>query len=113
MWTHNDSTVGAQGLVLAALLCLSAVTWATDTGRSSEHPIVFLTRDGCVNTRTMRTRLDEALERLNITTDYPVIDADALPEADRRGGYGTPTVLYDNRDLFGMPEPSAPNPAPT
>lgn len=95
MWTHDDPAVSAQGLALAA------------------HAIVFLTRDGCLNTGTMRTRLDEALGRLHIATDYSVIDVDALPETDRRGGYGTPTVLVDNRDLFGMPEPSAPHPAPT
>jgi hypothetical protein len=56
----------------------------------------------------MRTRLDEALERLGTAKDYAEIDADTFAESDLRRGYGTPTVLYDNRDLFGMPEPMLP-----
>ena len=74
---------------------------------------VFLTRAGCVNTSTMRARLDEALERLGWPGGYAVIDADTLTPSDPRGGYGTPTVLYAGRDLFGMPEPGTPHPAPT
>jgi hypothetical protein len=74
---------------------------------------VFLTREGCVNTATMRTRLDQALDRFRASKGYAVIDADMLAESDVRRGYGTPTVLYDNRDLFGMPEPTPPAPSPT
>lgn len=75
--------------------------------------LVFLTRDGCVNSATMRTRLDEALDRLGARKDYTVIDSDTLAESDVRRGYGTPTVLNDSRDLFGMPEPTPPVPSPT
>lgn len=80
---------------------------------SSAAAIVFLTTSGCVNTATMRARLDEALERVGMATAYTVTDADTLPNADARRGYGTPTVLYDNRDLFGIPEPARPLPSPT
>ena len=75
--------------------------------------IVFLTRAGCVNTEAMRARLDEALARLGRPIDYALVDADTLTPTDPRGGYGTPTVLYAGRDLFGMPEPSVPHPSPT
>jgi hypothetical protein len=61
----------------------------------------------------MRTRLDEALARLDVPKTYAVIDADTLADNDVRRGYGTPTVLYDHRDLFGMPEPPPPIPSPT
>ena len=74
---------------------------------------VFLTRDGCPNTTTMRTRFDEALTALNWAKDYQFVDADTLPTTDPRRGYGTPTVLFKNVDLFGMPEPPARNDAPT
>ena len=74
---------------------------------------MFLTRDGCVNTANMRTRLDEALDRLSASKDYAVIDADTLPHNDLRLGYGTPTILYRNRDLFGLPEPRLAAPMPT
>lgn len=77
------------------------------------HDLVFLTRDGCVNTSTMRARLDEALASVDLPTDYQFIDADALPPTDARAGYGTPTVLYRGRDLFGLAEPPVPPPPPT
>jgi hypothetical protein len=77
--------------------------------RGSGADIVLLTWAGCVNTDLMRARLDEALERLGWPTDYAVVDADTLTPVDPRGGYGTPTVLYAGRDLFGMPEPAAPH----
>jgi hypothetical protein len=42
-----------------------------------------------------------------------VVDLGTLPDTDARGGYGTPTVLHKNRDLFGMPEPPIPHPEAT
>ena len=80
---------------------------------SSLSDLVFLTRDGCVNTVTMRGRLDVALQALNLSTDYQFINSTTLPASDPRGGYPTPTLLYRNRDLFGMPEPSLPHAAAT
>jgi hypothetical protein len=77
------------------------------------NDLVFLTRDGCVNTVTMRTSLDEALQALGRPTDYRVIDADTLEDSDPRGGYGTPTVLYSGRDLVEMAAPPVPHPSPT
>lgn len=89
-----------------------------ESGQNSESTastkdLVFLTRDGCVNTVTMRANLDEALQALALPTDYQLIDVDTLPASDPRGGYGTPTVLFAGRDLFGMDEPPVPHPPPT
>ena len=81
--------------------------------KSSTAKLTFLTRQGCVNTVTMRTNLDDALRALSLPLDYQFIDADTLAETDHRGGYGTPTVLYDGRDLFDMPQPSVPHPPAT
>lgn len=75
--------------------------------------LVFLTRGGCVNTATMRTNLDDALRSLGWGSNYDVLDLDSLPEADARGGYATPTLLYENRDIFDLPEPRPPFPEPT
>ena len=71
--------------------------------------LVFLTREGCVNTVTMRANLDEALKTLALPNDYQFIDADTLASSDPRGGYGTPTVLHRGQDLFGMEKPSIPH----
>src|SRR5262252_10560708 len=75
--------------------------------RFSVRDLVFLTRDGCVNTARMRSNLDQALKSLALPPNYELIDADKLGSSDHRRGYGTPTVLYKSRDLFGMAEPPA------
>ena len=75
--------------------------------------LVFLTREGCVNTVTMRANLDVALKTLGLPNDYQFIDADTLASSDPRGGYGTPTVLQRGQDLFGMEEPPTPHPPAT
>jgi hypothetical protein len=74
---------------------------------------VFLTRGGCVNTETMRARLDEALKSMGSTLKYAVVDLDTLADTDARRGYPTPTLLHENRDVFGLPEPKPPLPEPT
>jgi hypothetical protein len=81
--------------------------------RFSARDFVFLTRDGCVNTARMRSSLDQALKSLSLPTNYELIDADKLKPSDPRRGYGTPTVLYKSRDLFGMAEPPAQSTAPS
>jgi hypothetical protein len=110
----NNSSVPPLALAAVALVLLAVSTVAAGQEQPTPSgPLVFLTRDGCVNTATMRTRLDEALARLGGATTYAVVDVDTLAESDVLRGYGTPTVLYDNRDLFGMPEPKPPMPSPT
>lgn len=74
--------------------------------------MVFLTRDGCIQTDQMRTSLDAALARIGKRTAYQVIDLAALADDDPRRGYPTPTILYRNRDLFGMQTPVPPFPEP-
>ncbi|HKE28665.1 MAG TPA: hypothetical protein VKB88_40220 [Bryobacteraceae bacterium] len=61
----------------------------------------------------MRSALDEALKSLKLPTDYVLVDVDKLDTSDRRRGYGTPTVLYRNRDLFGLAEPPPSTEAPS
>lgn len=99
--------------VVLALGCGKPV--ASESGRSSRAStdLVFLTRDGCANTAVMRARLETALRELGLPTDYTVVDLDAAATGEPRAAYGTPTVLYKNRDLFGMPEPTGANPEAT
>jgi hypothetical protein len=61
----------------------------------------------------MRRNVDEALRRLDLASGYEVVDQDTLPETDARRGYPTPTLLYADRDVFGMPAPLPPLPEPT
>jgi len=86
---------------LLASACMSSLPQET-----ADKALVFLTRDGCVNTPLMRANLDEALRSLNLPADYVVIDLDTVPRTDHRVAYPTPTLLYQDRDVFGMPEPA-------
>lgn len=103
--------------VLAVMSVVSACTWTPEQQQPADKPsmdkFVFLTRQGCVNTVTMRDNFDDALKSLGLSLPYQLIDADTLAPSDPRGGYGTPTILYDGRDLFDMPEPPVPHPPPT
>jgi len=80
---------------------------------SMKNDLIFITRDGCVNTPDMLLNLDDALRALALPLDYQVLNLGTLPATDPRSGYPTPTVLYQNRDLFGMPEPTPPFPEPS
>jgi hypothetical protein len=109
----HHPTLEAQGRV-TVLALRAAVTLAAGCGPLATPSLLFLTRDRCVDTGTMRARLDEALERLAPPRKgYTVVDVETRPESEPRGGYGTPTILVDSRDLFGTPEPPVPHPPPT
>lgn len=105
---------GVKWLVLAAAIgCAGGCAQRPAEKERAMKDVVFLTRDGCVNTPLMRGRLDEALQTLGLPKDYQVIDSDTLPASDRRGGYPTPTVLVNGKDLFGMEQPPSPHDAAT
>ena len=87
-------------------------TAASTTGTDASR-VVFLTRAGCVNTPVMRNHLDAAIEALDLPANYIVIDQGTLDTTDARRGYPTPTLLLDDRDLFGMPTPVKPFAAPS
>ena len=75
--------------------------------------LTVLTREGCARTDPLRANLDDAIRKLGREPAYDIIDADTLQDSDARRGYGTPTILFGALDLFGLPAPSVPCPAPT
>jgi len=72
--------------------------------------VTFLTRAGCPKSPAMYANLQAALAHREWTGDPITIDLGDLPKDDPRTGYGTPTVLVDGLDLFGLgkPEPATP-----
>jgi hypothetical protein len=68
----------------------------------------LITRDGCLNTPAMITRLGQALRALGLDLACSIVDRASLAQTDPRVGYPTPTVLVGNSDLFGMAEPVRP-----
>ena len=75
--------------------------------------LVFLTRDGCVNTPDMVNKLDDALTALKLPKDYQFIDIGKLPKGDPRTGYPTPTILWKGKDIFRMSAPKPPHDVPS
>ena len=97
------------------LLVVSCLTLASCSARTdlAREPLVFLTRAECVQTDLMRERLDAALVKAGWLPTYQVLDLNSLDTQDSRNGYPTPTLLYRDRDLYGMPAPVPPFPEPT
>lgn len=94
---------------MAGMLVMSACA-GTPT---ADDGIVLLTRAGCVNTETMRANLEMAARALTPPAQFAVVDLDTLPADDIRRGYPTPTLLFANRDVFGLAVPKPPLPQPT
>ena len=109
MW----KAVIVSAFVVCAGGCRDAQVSKQSSRGGGESEIAFLTREGCVNTAVMRANLDHALRAIGRTIDYAVIDLDTVSADDARVAYGTPTVLYRGRDLFGMPAPTTANPEAT
>ena len=99
------------GTILVFAMAGAAVA-AQGRGRSMKE-LTLLTREGCVNTPDMTLNLDDALLKLGWRRDYEEIDIGKLPKGDVRTGYPTPTVLWKDHDLFGLPVPKPPLPSPT
>jgi hypothetical protein len=99
-------------LLFAMAFVLLGACAASVPGGGQSAGLVFLTREDCANSARMRANLDEALRRMGLGPDYRVIDVATLADDDPRRGYPTPTILYTNRDLFGIPEPRPPLPEP-
>lgn len=96
-----------------AFVAVLAVFVAGRDEPGSMRDLMFLTRDGCVNTPDMVNNLDDALKALGWPNDYQYVDIGKLPETDPRTGYPTPTLLWKGKDVFGMAEPKPPYDVPS
>ena len=81
--------------------------------RETMADLTLLTRDGCVQMKIMRARLDAAINAIGTPIPYTVVNVDTLQADDARRGYPTPTILRGGVDLFGMTTPTPPYPEPT
>lgn len=99
--------------IVMMLSLAGATASATMAKVTTMRDLVFLTRDGCVNTPDMVNNLDDALKTLGWPNDYQYIDIGKLPKTDARTGYPTPTVLWKGKDIFGMPVPKPPFDVPS
>jgi len=98
-------------LALTFLVFLSACEGQVEKESSSEMPeVTFLTREGCPKSPAMYANLMAALAKHAWPGEPVTVDIGDLPKDDPRTGYGTPTVLVNGTDLFGVkpPKPGAP-----
>ena len=73
---------------------------------ASQPAIELLGFPDCPNTPVMRDNLAAALAVIGRGWTFAETNQELLPEGDIRRGYATPTVLVDQRDLFGLPVPT-------
>ncbi|MEX1138708.1 MAG: DUF2703 domain-containing protein [Bacteroidota bacterium] len=68
--------------------------------------------DGCPNTPKMRASLHEALDKLGWKITIEFLDVNELSEErDRRAGFGSPTILVNGKELFGVSPAESLDPA--
>jgi hypothetical protein len=108
-----DVTEAIEGAIVPGRVEPRTDSTTSPSREPNTNRLVFLTRGGCVNTTVMRRNLDEALKALGLAGGYEVVDQDKLPQTDLRRGYPTPTLLYADRDIFGMSVPKPPLPDAT
>lgn len=75
--------------------------------------LTLLTCSQCSAGAELRRRLHQALRQLGLKPVFSIVDVASLPRTDPRIGYPAPTVMWRERDLFGIPEVPAPYPPPT
>lgn len=100
---------------LTSLIGVSVLLMAGCAGSPArpDDGVVLLTRADCVDTATMRANVETATRAMTPPAEFTVVDLDTLPDDDLRRGYPTPTLLFANRDVFGLPHPKPPLPQPT
>lgn len=88
----------------------SARPLAVDGG--SEMKLEFLTREGCKNTPKVLANVKQALASMASPPELHIVHQAVLSPDDPRTGYPTPTILMNGSDIFGLPVPEPPFPAP-
>ena len=80
--------------------------------RLNNMKIEFLAMQDCPNMSIMWESLQVALKELHYNQPVDKLDLIALSEKqDKRAGFGSPTILVDGKDLFGLPFPETSNPS--
>jgi hypothetical protein len=101
------------GMRADRLLWMCGVLLAAGCGGPGRpgHDLTLLTEADCQHARTLDENLDYALRTLGWATSYTVVDLSTLPPDDARRGYGTPTILVNGADLFGLVPSTATRPS--
>ena len=94
------------------LIVILLATSCSGNGGRKIQSIEFLGRSDCSHSPAMEKSLIAAIEKRGMGNQYKYINLASLPVDDHRRGYGSPTVLINGEDLFGMPRPKPTRAAP-
>ena len=101
-----------RGSIIGVLLLAVTATVATAQKRSMKADLVFLTRDGCVNTPDMVNNLDDALKALGWENDYPVHRHREAAEDGRAHRLSDTDTALEGQGHLRDARPKAPFPEP-
>jgi len=75
-----------------------------------DHPIKVEVQwfDGCPNSESMLTRVQTALNELDIPTDFVSTRVDSIEQAKEVRFLGSPTLLLNGREFMGQQLPDEP-----
>jgi hypothetical protein len=74
--------------------------------------IEFLAMQDCPNMSIMWESLKTAIEELHCNQPIDRLDLNVLSQKqDKRAGFGSPTILVNDKDLFDSPFPETYHPA--
>ena len=113
MNTRLNHRLSLSGVLLWVVLVSGCVSGTmrddqhTLNGARVMHTIQVLYFDGCPNTPPVIEAARAVAEDLGEDWEVEMIDLESLPQRDTRRGYGSPTILFEDRDLFGLPEPTS------
>lgn len=113
MKLHNIYKIIPLLIIICVLIISCGGNEGGSMGNRVSKGLEFLGRSDCIHSPAMEKNLVSALETSGLEKKYKYIDLGSLPTKDYRRGYGTPTVLINGEDLFGMPKPMPIASAPT
>ena len=113
MKLHHISKIIPLFIVICVLTISCGGNEGGSMGNRISKGIEFLGRSDCIHSPKMEKNLIAALSVSGLEKKYKYIDLASLPAEDYRRGYGTPTVLINGEDLYGMSKPKPIASAPT
>jgi hypothetical protein len=92
--------------ICAGLLTLAAIGFAQEENEMKIELIYF---EGCPNMDPAKVQLSRALEKLDLDVEFEVWKSDDTNAPEYASRYGSPSILLNERDIFGAPP--SPNPS--
>ncbi len=111
---RRSAVIVAAGVSLLGVGCQTAERGGVSSSergnavgvRTQELDLLYF--DGCPNSDAFRANVELMVRESGGAYTLRVIDLEELAGDDIRRGYGSPTLLFQGADVFGMAVPGAP-----